>query len=84
MLNKKEITLFRAGKKEKLGSLSFRPITFRPVHFVPFISSLVHFVPFNSSPFILSQNHFVPRSIRPILLVDCLYEGESMMLTVSM
>ncbi len=54
-----------ADNEGLFGTLSFRPITFRPVHFVPFISSHAHFVPFTSSPIILSQNHFVPRSFRP-------------------
>ena len=54
-----------------------RPVTLRPIHFVPFISSHAHFVPFTASPFILSQIHFVPQSICPIHFVPCLFVPNS-------
>ena len=62
-----------------IGSLSFRPITICPVHFVPFIWSHGHFVPFIVSPLFSSQNQFVsffsshrfcPFSFRPIHFVS--------------
>jgi len=51
------------------GTHAFRPITFRPIRYVTFISSHAHFVTFTSSPLILSQIHFVLGSVCPIHFV---------------